>query len=143
MPTCGGGRETSPTGACIMSVPGSVADVIQQHVTLTVECLDRLYLNVIQQRLQVERGMRLELVRLRQMNGDRRVEGNKRLGIRVIVQCRDGSSDSAVKFFGYSFHGVAPPLPLSIGNNRPLPNQTIRQRLLTLQLLLRLNLHAK
>jgi hypothetical protein len=40
-----------------MSLPTSVADVIQQHVTLTVECLDRLYLNVIQTRLQVERGI--------------------------------------------------------------------------------------
>jgi len=41
----------------MMSVPTSVADVIQRHVTLTVECLDRLYLNVIQSRLQVERGI--------------------------------------------------------------------------------------
>ena len=37
-----------------MSVPTSVADVIQHHVTLTVECVDGLYLNVIQPRLQVE-----------------------------------------------------------------------------------------
>jgi len=40
-----------------MSLPTSVADVLQQHVSLTVECLDRLYLNVIQPRLQVERGV--------------------------------------------------------------------------------------
>jgi hypothetical protein len=40
-----------------MSLPTTVADVIQDHVTLTVECLDRLYLNVIQSRLQVERGI--------------------------------------------------------------------------------------
>ena len=40
-----------------MSLPTSVADVIQRHVTLTVECLDRLYLNVIQPRLQVECGI--------------------------------------------------------------------------------------
>jgi hypothetical protein len=40
-----------------MSLPSSVADVIERHVTLTVECLDRLYLNVIQPRLQVERGI--------------------------------------------------------------------------------------
>jgi hypothetical protein len=40
-----------------MSVPTTVADVIQQHVTLTLECLDRLYLNVIQSRLQTERGI--------------------------------------------------------------------------------------
>jgi hypothetical protein len=49
VPTSGGGRETWPTGACIMSLPATVADVIQQHVTLNVECLDRLYLNVIHQ----------------------------------------------------------------------------------------------
>lgn len=40
-----------------MTLPISVADVIQDHVTLTVDCLDRLYLNVIQSRLQVERGI--------------------------------------------------------------------------------------
>ena len=40
-----------------MSLPTSVADVIGHHVTLTVECVDRLYLNVIQSRLQVERGI--------------------------------------------------------------------------------------
>jgi len=37
-----------------MSLPTSVADVIQQHVTLTLECVDRLYLKVIQPRLQRE-----------------------------------------------------------------------------------------
>ena len=57
MPTSGGGRETVPTGACIMSLSACVADVIQHHVTLTVECLDRLYLNVIQPRLQQENGV--------------------------------------------------------------------------------------
>ena len=31
-----------------MSVPTSVADVIQHHMTLTVECVDRQYLYVIQ-----------------------------------------------------------------------------------------------
>jgi hypothetical protein len=46
-----------PIGARIMSLPTTVADVIQDHVTLTVECLDRLYLNVIQSRLQLERGI--------------------------------------------------------------------------------------
>lgn len=35
-----------------MSLPTSVADVIDQHVTLTLECVDRMYLNVIQPRLQ-------------------------------------------------------------------------------------------
>jgi hypothetical protein len=45
-----------------MTLPTSVADVIQDHVTLTVECLDRLYLNVIQPRLQVERGIAYNFV---------------------------------------------------------------------------------
>ena len=40
-----------------MSLPISVAEVIENHVSLTVDCLDRLYLNVIQQRLQNESGI--------------------------------------------------------------------------------------
>jgi DNA-binding MarR family transcriptional regulator len=40
-----------------MSLPYTVADVIQNHVTLTLESLDRIYLNVIQQRLQLEKGI--------------------------------------------------------------------------------------
>lgn len=35
-----------------MSVPRSVADVLRNHVTLEVECIDRLYLNVYQPKLQ-------------------------------------------------------------------------------------------
>lgn len=38
-----------------MSVPQSVADVIRSHVTLEVEGIDRMYLNVYQPRLQLER----------------------------------------------------------------------------------------
>jgi hypothetical protein len=38
-----------------MSLPRSVADVIGKHVTLELECLDRLYLNVYQPKLQLER----------------------------------------------------------------------------------------
>ena len=37
-----------------MSVPRSVADVLQNHVTLEVEGIDRMYLNVYQPRLQCE-----------------------------------------------------------------------------------------
>jgi hypothetical protein len=40
-----------------MSVPRSVAEVIRQHVTLQVEGIDRMYLNVYQPRLQTERGV--------------------------------------------------------------------------------------
>jgi hypothetical protein len=35
-----------------MSIPHTVADVIDQHVTLELECLDRVYLNVYQPKLQ-------------------------------------------------------------------------------------------
>jgi hypothetical protein len=35
-----------------MTLPRTVADVISQHVTLEVECIDRMYLNVYQPRLQ-------------------------------------------------------------------------------------------
>ncbi|HMF19516.1 MAG TPA: hypothetical protein VKE98_20080, partial [Gemmataceae bacterium] len=37
-----------------MTVPRSVADVIRRHVTLEVEGIDRMYLNVYQPRLQCE-----------------------------------------------------------------------------------------
>jgi hypothetical protein len=40
-----------------MSVPRTVADVMGQHVTLEVECIDRMYLNVYQPKLQTERGV--------------------------------------------------------------------------------------
>lgn len=40
-----------------MSVPRSVADVLEEHVTLELECLDRMYLNVYQPRLQYELGV--------------------------------------------------------------------------------------
>jgi len=38
-----------------MSLPRTVADVIRDHVTLELECIDRLYLNVYQPSLQRER----------------------------------------------------------------------------------------
>jgi hypothetical protein len=40
-----------------MSVPRTVADVIAQHVTLEVESIDRMYLNVYQPKLQTETGV--------------------------------------------------------------------------------------
>ncbi len=40
-----------------MSVPRTVAEVIRQHVTLEVEGIDRMYLNVYQPRLQYDRGV--------------------------------------------------------------------------------------
>jgi hypothetical protein len=40
-----------------MSVPRSVAEVLKSHVTLEVEGIDRMYLNVYQPRLQSDRGV--------------------------------------------------------------------------------------
>lgn len=37
-----------------MSLPRTVADVIREHVTLELECIDRMYLNVYQPNLQLE-----------------------------------------------------------------------------------------
>src|SRR5882762_2893282 len=40
-----------------MSLPRSVAEVLKSHVTLEVEGIDRMYLNVYQPKLQTERGV--------------------------------------------------------------------------------------
>ena len=40
-----------------MSLPRTVCDVLRDHVTLEVECIDRMYLNVYQPRLQYELGV--------------------------------------------------------------------------------------
>lgn len=40
-----------------MSLPHTVADVVDQHVTLELESLDRVYLNVYQPKLQTPRAM--------------------------------------------------------------------------------------
>ena len=40
-----------------MSLPRSIADVLNDHVTLEVDCIDRMYLNVYQPRLQTDRGV--------------------------------------------------------------------------------------
>jgi hypothetical protein len=40
-----------------MSIPRSVADVLQNHVTLEVEGIDRMYLNVYQPKLQTVQGI--------------------------------------------------------------------------------------
>jgi hypothetical protein len=39
-----------------MTLPRTVADVLSDHVVLEVECIDRLYLNVYQPRLQYPTG---------------------------------------------------------------------------------------
>jgi len=40
-----------------MSIPRSVAEILREHVTLEVESIDRMYLNVYVPRLQTERGV--------------------------------------------------------------------------------------
>jgi hypothetical protein len=40
-----------------MSIPRSVAEILREHVTLVVECIDRMYLNVYVPRLQAEHGV--------------------------------------------------------------------------------------
>ena len=40
-----------------MSVPRSVAEILREHVTLDLESLDRMYLNVYIPKLQTERGV--------------------------------------------------------------------------------------
>lgn len=40
-----------------MSVAPSVAEILTDHVTLEVECIDRMYLNVIVPRLQYPTGI--------------------------------------------------------------------------------------
>lgn len=40
-----------------MTLPRTVADVLEDHVSLEVECIDRMYLNVYQARLQHELGV--------------------------------------------------------------------------------------
>jgi len=40
-----------------MTVARSVSDVLEDHVTLEVECIDRMYLNVYQPRLQYVNGV--------------------------------------------------------------------------------------
>jgi hypothetical protein len=40
-----------------MTLPRSVADVLDDHVTLEVECIDRMFLNLYQPRLQHELGV--------------------------------------------------------------------------------------
>src|SRR5258708_34463388 len=40
-----------------MSLPQSVADVLHEHVTLEVDCIDRLYLNAYVPPLQYESGV--------------------------------------------------------------------------------------
>jgi hypothetical protein len=50
------GRKGTPQAEPKAKLPQSVADVLAHHVELEVECIDRMYLNVIVPRLQITEG---------------------------------------------------------------------------------------
>jgi hypothetical protein len=50
------GRKGTPQAEPKSKLPQSVADVLQKHVTLEVESIDRMYLNAIVPRLQITQG---------------------------------------------------------------------------------------
>jgi hypothetical protein len=55
-----GGDRSRRTGVVLepkMSVPQSVADILNHHVTFQLECIDRMYLNVYVPKLQFEGGV--------------------------------------------------------------------------------------
>src|SRR3954469_14163271 len=61
IPTWTAKRLVDPEGSGrpepTMSLPRTAADVLKDHVTLEVEGIDRIYLNVYQPRLQTDRGV--------------------------------------------------------------------------------------
>ena len=46
------GRKGTPLAEPKSKLPQSVSDVLRKHVTLEVECIDRMYLNAIGPRMQ-------------------------------------------------------------------------------------------
>jgi hypothetical protein len=40
-----------------MALPRTVAEILREHVTLQVECIDRMYLNVYIPQLQCDKGV--------------------------------------------------------------------------------------
>src|ERR1700680_1360499 len=49
--------EGSESCGADMSLPQSVADILDRHVTFQLECIDRMYLNVYVPMLQCESGV--------------------------------------------------------------------------------------
>ena len=77
-PMIGIGQETLPNGACKMSLPRTAADVLNNHTTLEVESLDRIYLKVIQMRLQNMGGIAWFFRKHRGEGIPRRLSGSRR-----------------------------------------------------------------
>src|SRR5215470_14554403 len=50
------GRKDTPQAEPKSKLPQTVAEVLNQHVVLELECIDRMYLNVIVGRLQILEG---------------------------------------------------------------------------------------
>ena len=50
------GRKGTPPAEPKSKLPRSASDVLRKHVTLEVECIDRMYLNAIVPRLQITEG---------------------------------------------------------------------------------------
>src|SRR5262249_46499997 len=50
------GRKGTPLAEPKSKLPQSVSEVLRKHVTLEVECIDRMYLNAIVPRLQITEG---------------------------------------------------------------------------------------
>ena len=78
-----------------MSLPRSVADVINQHVTLELECLDRVYLNVYQPKLQTPKAM---YYFLREFHGQGAVSSRKMKAIteRFVTNIADYADQNDV-----------------------------------------------
>jgi hypothetical protein len=75
MTACGSGwpgGRLIPNPEPVMTVARTVADVLTQHVTFEVECIDRMFLNVNQPKLQYAAGF-VDYVHRRL--GTRRVHG--------------------------------------------------------------------
>jgi len=73
-----------------MTLPRTVADVLFDHVTLEVECIDRLYLNVYQPRLQYPAGATSEWAarRIDSMRRDEARAAVDELGTMDRLLCR-------------------------------------------------------
>lgn len=75
-----------------MSLPRTVADVIREDVTLELECIDRVYLNVYQPRLQLAQDQpRLPAGRSRVSRGHVAQAGGQAACLRLALRRPDGA----------------------------------------------------
>ena len=83
-----------------MSLPRTVADVIDRHVTLELESLDRVYLNVYQPQLQTPKAM---FWFLRQFHGEGAVSSRKMAAItgRFLKQIADYAETRGVPVIAF------------------------------------------